>query len=96
MPRKNNQTIKDSLTDYLTHYRLKDKANEYRLVSRWEHIVGVFIGKYTEQLKVRDKKLYVRVNSSTVKHQLMMSREQIVEMVNREMGEGYVKEIVLL
>ena len=96
MSKSNDQNLKDSLQQYLAHYRLKDKANEFKLVSKWEKIVGTFIGKYTEELKVKDKKLYIRVNSSTVKHQLMISREKIVELINTEMGQGYIKEIVLL
>lgn len=96
MKKTNNQNIKDSLSGFLDHYRLKEKSDEFKLLSSWEKIVGATIGKYTDEIKVSQKRLYLKLNSSTVKHQLMISREQVIQLVNETMGEGYIKEIVFL
>lgn len=96
MKRENNQPLKESLDQFLDHFRLKQKAKEYKLIAKWETIVGPMIGKYTEEIKVHNNKLYLKINSSSVKHQLTMSREQVIDMVNTEIGEGFIKDIIFM
>ena len=96
MKRRNEQSIGDSLNQYLLENRLKGKTDEYKLLAKWDTIVGGFIASHTERIYTSGKKLYVRVGSSAVKHELMMCREKVLELVNAEMGDGFVNDLVLL
>ena len=44
----------------------------------------------------RPKKLFVRVESSVIKNELMMMRSQIIEKMNERAGGEVILEIVLL
>lgn len=94
--RKNEQTLAEAMQDFLKQNRLKGKTDEYKLLAKWDTIVGGFIAKHTDTLYTSGRKLCVRVNSSAVKHELHMSRQKVLELVNREMGSGFVEELVLL
>ena len=96
MKRRNEQSIGDSLQNYLQENRLKGKTDEYKLLAKWDVMVGGFIARHTEKLYTSGKKLYVRVGSSAVKHELMMNREKVLELVNAEMGKDFVNDLVLL
>lgn len=96
MKRNNEQSLGDSLQQYLHENRLKGKTDEYKLLAKWDTIVGGFIASHTEKIYTSGKKLYVRVGSSAVKHELMMCREKVIELVNAEMGNGFVNDLVLL
>jgi predicted nucleic acid-binding Zn ribbon protein len=96
MKRNNGQSLGDALKNYLVENRLKGKTDEYKLLAKWDHIVGGFIAKHTDNIYTSNKRLCVTVSSSAVKHELMMCREKVIELVNAEMGEDYVRELVLL
>ncbi|HZF99692.1 MAG TPA: DUF721 domain-containing protein [Chitinophagales bacterium] len=96
MKRRNEQSLGESLQQYLHENRLKGKTDEYKLLAKWDTIVGGFIASHTENLYSSGKKLYVRVGSAAVKHELTMCKEKVLELVNAEMGEGFVNDLVLL
>ncbi|SIT89434.1 Protein of unknown function [Pontibacter indicus] len=90
------QTIGDSIKGLLKAYRLQGKLNEVDLVQRWEEIMGKPIALKTKELYFRDQKLFVRLTSAPLKHELNMSKSKVVELLNRTMGEEVVKEVVFL
>jgi len=94
--RHNEQTLANTLQQYLKENNLKSKTDEYKLLSKWDTIVGGFIASHTERVFKSGRKLYVQVGSSAVKHELMMCREKVMELVNDEMGKGFVEDLVLI
>ncbi len=58
--------------------------------------MGVAIANRTKELYIRQKKLFVRVESSVIKNELMMMRSQIIEKMNEQAGGEVIVEIVLL
>ncbi len=77
-------------------YRLKNKFDETQAVESWESVVGKAVANRTKEIFIRDKKLFVRIESSVVKNQLVMMREQILTNLNEKAGAAVVGEIVFL
>ncbi len=96
MADKNETNIKAALQQYLQRHGLQQKVDETRLIHHWPEVAGEFIARHTEQVQVRDTKLIIRVNSSVIKHQLLISRDTILQNVNRFMEREYVNDLVLL
>ncbi|MBF8963218.1 DUF721 domain-containing protein [Pontibacter sp. FD36] len=90
------QTIGDSIKGLLKAYRLQGKLNEVDLVQRWEQIMGKPIAMKTKELYFKDQKLFVRLTSAPLKHELNMSKSKVVDLLNRTMGDEVVKEVVFL
>ncbi|MBC5774549.1 DUF721 domain-containing protein [Pontibacter sp. KCTC 32443] len=90
------QTIGESIKGLLQAYRLEGKLNEVNLVQRWEEIMGKPIALKTQELYFRDSKLFVRLTSAPLKHELNMSKSKVVELLNRAAGHEVVKEVVFL
>ena len=53
------------------------------------------VARQTRELKVRKGKLYVYVNTATMRSQLMMVREGIKQRLNEEIGEAYLNEVIV-
>lgn len=90
------QPIGESIKGLLKAYRLQGKLNEVDLVQRWEEIMGKPIALKTKELYFKDQKLFVRLTSAPLKHELNMSKSKVVELLNRAMGDEVVKEVVFL
>ncbi len=95
MKKQNEQPIKQVLQQMLERYKLDEKVNEVKLINNWEKLMGKTIAKYTQEIYVNRKKLFIRVQSAPLKQELTYSRDKIIELVNGEIGEGYINEVVI-
>ncbi|PSR55597.1 DUF721 domain-containing protein [Adhaeribacter arboris] len=90
------QPVKDSIQALLKAYRIQGKVNQVQVVASWEKIVGKAIALKTKELYFKEDKLFVLLTSAPLKHQLVMSKTRVIELINLEVGEGVVKEVVFL
>jgi predicted nucleic acid-binding Zn ribbon protein len=74
---------------------LSGKLNETAVISSWEETVGRAISSRTSKIYIRDKVLYVHLNSSVVRNELFMLRNALREKINQKAGEEVIKEIIL-
>lgn len=88
--------MKEAIKQMLKVYRLDRKFDETALVAAWPDLIGQAIANRTTQLYIRDKKLYVKVESAVIKHELMLMRRQILGRMNEHVGKVVVEELVLL
>ncbi|CAN5778355.1 hypothetical protein BH24BAC1_BH24BAC1_01550 [soil metagenome] len=96
-PRKADiQPLKDGIKALLKTYRLQGKMNEVFIVSSWEKIMGKAIALKTQELYFKDHKLFVRLSSAPLKHELNMSKAKVIALINAEVGEPVIEEVVFL
>ena len=73
---------------------LADKLAETRLIHYWNHDMSPAISRYTTDLFIKKRVLYVQLTSAVLKNELMMHREQMIEKLNNEVGRRVIEEIV--
>ena len=91
----NEQSLKNSIGDFLKTSNLSGKLAEQKVIDGWEMIMGKMIAKYTRQISIYDKKLFLQIDSAPLKQELFYSREKIIKMMNEEAGEEVIKEVVI-
>lgn len=89
-------TIKEAIEKMLDVYKLRRKFDETALIAAWPKLMGNAIANRTKQLYIRDKKLFVKVESSVIKHELLLMRSQIIGRMNEHVGQVVVEELVIL
>ncbi len=94
--RTNDKTLKEALEQMLKAYKLKNKYDETYAITSWEEVVGKAVANRTKEIFIQSKKLFVRIESSVVKNQLVMMRSQIIENLNERAGAQVIEEIVFL
>ena len=95
MRKSNTQTIANVIKDYLKEAQIEGKLKEVQVINSWEELVGKTIARRTNKIYIKNGKLYLHMNSSIVKNELLMHREGIIERINTNAGEEIVKEIVI-
>ncbi|GGF02828.1 DUF721 domain-containing protein [Hymenobacter cavernae] len=88
--------LKDGITALLKAYRLQGKLNEVTVVSSWERIMGKAVALKTQEVYVSNHKLFVRLSSAPLKHELVMAKTRVVEIINAEIGEQVIQEVIFL
>jgi predicted nucleic acid-binding Zn ribbon protein len=95
MRRSKTITLAEALNDYIKEMKLDGKLSEVTVINSWEEIVGKAISSRTTKIYIKDHILYVHLNSSVVRNELLMLREVLREKLNMKAGTEVVKDIVL-
>ncbi|HAM08766.1 MAG: hypothetical protein A2X05_04290 [Bacteroidetes bacterium GWE2_41_25] len=95
MRRSKTITLAEAIKDYITEMNLGEKLGETALINSWEEIVGKAISSRTSKIYIKDHVLYVHLNSSVVRNELMMLRESLRDKLNEKAGNKVIRDIVL-
>lgn len=94
--RGNDVTIKEAIERMLEVYKLRRKFDETALIAAWPQLMGKAIANRTKQLYIRDKKLFVKVESSVIKNELLLMRTQVIGRLNEHVGQVVIEDLVVL
>ena len=96
MKRTNTQHIGDVLREFLKQEKLDNKIYELQLIDSWEKVLGQTVKRYSSDLYIRDKKLFVKINSAILKNELIMSREKLIKSLNKKVGLEVITDIIFI
>lgn len=88
-------SLSEAINDYIKEMNLGPRLAEVDILNSWEEIVGKAIAMRTTKIYIRDKILYVHLNSSVVRNELLMLRESLKDKLNEKAGSPVIKDIVL-
>ena len=95
MKRSNDQPLKDAIREMLDEFHLQERVNELRLRGNWEKIFGKTIARYTQNISVSNGKLYLTVDSASLRQELTFNKAKMIERINESIAPGLVQEIIL-
>ena len=95
MRRSKTISLAEAVNDYIKEMNLGGKLNEIAVINSWEEIVGKAISSRTTKIFIKDHILYVHLNSSVVRNELLMLREALREKLNKNAGREVIIDIVL-
>lgn len=96
MRKANDKPIKEAIEQMLNVYKIKKRFDETAVVAHWPDLVGRPVANRTKELYVHDRKLFVKIESSVIKNELMIMRSQIIDKINEEAKVVLVEEIIFL
>ena len=96
MRKANDMFLREAIEQMLNVYKLKRRYEETGVMAHWPDLVGKYVANRTKEIYISNKKLFVRIESSVVKNELMMMRSQIINKINEEAKEVLVEEIIFL
>ncbi|WP_158988866.1 DUF721 domain-containing protein [Mucilaginibacter sp. L196] len=96
MRKANDKSLKEAIEQMLNVYKIKKRFEETGIVAHWPELVGKSVANRTKEIFIHDKKLYLRIESSVIKNELMLMRNQIITKINDKAKEILVEEIIFL
>lgn len=92
--KENESSLKDVLQRLFHAYGWTEKMDGVRIINSWEKVVGGIFARHTTNLYVKNRKLYVNLDSSVLRNELYMERTEITKKLNMEIGRKVIDEIV--
>lgn len=94
MERKNEKHIGSLLNEFLKSNNLKQSYSEYKIIKNWSLILGKTVDKATKSIYIKDRKLFVKLQSSVLKNELSMMKGDIIKRLNEEAGNEAIVDII--
>lgn len=88
--------VGDAIQELLKSYHIKSKFDETNLVASWERLVGKPIARRTKKVFIRNKVLFVELDSPSMKHDLNFHKDKIISVFQKEFGPDIVKELIFM
>jgi predicted nucleic acid-binding Zn ribbon protein len=95
MKKANDEPIGDVLKQMVKAFKLDQNLNKTKIENLWESQMGKSISTYTREITVKDHKLYVKIESASLRSELHYGREKILNLMNEALGENYLKEVII-
>jgi predicted nucleic acid-binding Zn ribbon protein len=94
--RTNTQSLGEVIQQYIRNSGIQPKLDEASIIAKWEEIVGKMIARGTNDLYIKNRKLFIKFNSAALRQEMSYSKTKIVEQVNNAIGHIAIDDVVLL
>jgi hypothetical protein len=89
-------TAGDAIVELLKLYQLEGKFNETYVVANWEKIMGKTISSRTEKIYFKNKLMFLKLSSSPLKKDMILSKQTIIDLINKEARTKVVEDLIFL
>jgi predicted nucleic acid-binding Zn ribbon protein len=87
--------IGDAIKHFLNQSRIKGDIQAMQIEDVWENVMGKTIARYTDNLKVINRTLFISTTVAPLKQELMYQKEKIKLRVNEALGDKIIDEVVI-
>ncbi len=88
--------LKDAIEHMFSSYHIKTGFDESYLTAHWEKIMGSPIASRTQRVYVKNRILFLQIESAPLRNELVHAKKKIIELINREMKLDLIEEVVFL
>lgn len=85
-----------AIRQLLNSYHIASKFDEANLITSWERLVGKPIAKRTKKVFIKNKVLFVELDSPSMKHELNLHKAHILDLFKKEFGKDIITDIVMM
>ena len=85
----------DAIRQFLNQSRIKGDIQALQVNDVWEKVMGKTIARYTDNLKVINKTLFITTSVAPLKQELIYQKDTIRQRVNEALGEKVIKEVII-
>lgn len=96
MPNDNNRPLKEWLQVFAQSPQLRARLYQTRVEKMWAEMMGPVVSGYTRKIRLDERTLILYIDSASLKMELSIMKEKILEQVNERLGETYIQEVKIL
>jgi len=85
----------DAIKQFLNQSRIKGDIQALQIEELWEKLMGKTISRYTENLKIINRTLFITTTVAPLKQELLYQKEKIKLRVNEALGEKLIDDVII-
>lgn len=91
----NNIDIKNLINVFLKKNRLENGLLDLEVKKVWFEVMDNGIANYTRDVNLKNKTLYVKLNSPALREELSYGKEKLINIINQKFKKEIINKIVL-
>jgi predicted nucleic acid-binding Zn ribbon protein len=91
----NENSVGEILKQIITTHKLQAGIDQVAVAQAWKNTMGNGVQRYTTQISLKGKTLYVQLNSSVLREELSHNSSKIIKVINEALGKELIFELVL-
>jgi predicted nucleic acid-binding Zn ribbon protein len=92
---QNIQSLKDLIIRFIKEEGIEEGLLHARVYALWDEMLGVTVAKNTRKKYIQGRTLFVYLNSSIVRNQLFMMRQDIINQINKNLETDIIDALEL-
>lgn len=88
-----SEELGDVINRLLKAYRLDGKMKELDVLGAWEEMMGKAVAIRTSNIYIKNRILYLSIDSSVMRDELANAKQIIIERVNQKAGKDYITDV---
>lgn len=89
----NEAPLKEVIDRWLKANKLDGKMKEIEVVNAWPELMGTAVAHRTKEISIRNKTLYLKMESSVMRDELAHGKSIIIQRVNDHAGFEIINDI---
>ena len=91
-----NTNIKNLINSFLKENKLENGLLDLEVKKVWFEVMENGIGKYTKDVNLKNKTLYIKLKSPALKQELSYGKEKLKRIINQKFPKEIIDKIVLV
>jgi predicted nucleic acid-binding Zn ribbon protein len=89
------QSFASAFQQFLKVQKLDKVFLEKKVAQSWEKMMGKTIASRTTNVYVKNKVLFLQLSSAPLKQEILNSKQKVLDIIAKEVGEGVVEDLKL-
>ena len=94
-PATNMRKLSSVIKKIVSNPKISDKLENLKIIEIWNEILGNNLQKYIIDSKIYNRKLLVKIKSSTLRNELGFKKTDLINQINKRFGKKIIDEIIL-
>ena len=90
----NEHTLQDLMKQMFRDCGMDDKVNEMEVIKTYKSLVGDLISKLTQDIKLHNKTLCIKLSSSALRSELSYKKQDLIIRINAELNYEAITSII--
>jgi predicted nucleic acid-binding Zn ribbon protein len=87
------QPLKEVIDKFLNAFGWGGKMKEMDVVAAWPQLMGVAVANRTKEIRIQNKKLFLTIDSSVMREELLLGKQIIIDRINEYAGQEIINDI---
>ena len=95
---RNQETLslRDVMKQVLKSYKANPNYQKIKIQQAWVKVMGETVAKRTGKLFVKNKKLFVEIQSAPLRKEMTIAKPTVLTLVNKELNDLEILDVVFL
>lgn len=92
----NTLSINSVLKQIIDEQNLGYGIDKIRVQMAWQKIIGKNNLKYTDEIRLQGKTLFIKLNNAAFRQEMNYKKEEFISLINNDLSKEIINQIVLI